>query len=80
MLDASISFDITPIPGIKNMIFGADGIFLVALTGPGRVCAAEPAAAQPCPRADALLAGLPRQPGAAVEGWEPSARMCALGP
>lgn len=37
MLDASVSFEITRIPGIKNMIFGADGIFLVALTGPGRV-------------------------------------------
>jgi uncharacterized protein (AIM24 family) len=23
--------------GIKNMIFGGDGIFLAALTGPGRV-------------------------------------------
>ena len=25
------------VPGIKNMIFGGDGIFLAALTGPGRV-------------------------------------------
>ncbi|MGA2346998.1 MAG: AIM24 family protein [Candidatus Sulfotelmatobacter sp.] len=24
-------------PGIKNMIFGGDGIFLAALTGPGRI-------------------------------------------
>src|SRR3974390_2244004 len=34
---SSVSFQITTIPGIKNMIFGADGIFLAALTGPGRV-------------------------------------------
>ncbi len=34
---ASVSFQITTIPGIKNMIFGGDGIFLAALTGPGRV-------------------------------------------
>jgi uncharacterized protein (TIGR00266 family) len=34
---ASVSFQITRVPGIKNMIFGGDGIFLAALTGPGRV-------------------------------------------
>ncbi|HEY0759086.1 MAG TPA: AIM24 family protein [Acidisarcina sp.] len=33
----SVSFQITRIPGIRNMIFGGDGIFLAALTGPGRV-------------------------------------------
>jgi len=33
----SVSFQIARIPGIKNMIFGADGIFLAARTGPGRV-------------------------------------------
>ncbi len=34
---SSVSFQITTIPGIKNMIFGGDGIFLAALTGPGRI-------------------------------------------
>lgn len=34
---ASVSFQIARIPGIKNMIFGGDGIFLASLTGPGRV-------------------------------------------
>ena len=34
---ASVNFQIARIPGIKNMIFGGDGIFLAALTGPGRV-------------------------------------------
>src|ERR1700710_1923111 len=33
----SVDFQIARIPGIKNMIFGGDGIFLAALTGPGRV-------------------------------------------
>jgi uncharacterized protein (TIGR00266 family) len=33
----SVSFQITTIPGIKNLIFGGDGIFLAALTGPGKV-------------------------------------------
>ncbi len=34
---ASVSFQITTVPGIKNLIFGGDGIFLVQLTGPGRI-------------------------------------------
>src|ERR1700693_866345 len=33
----SVSFQIARIPGISNMIFGGGGIFLAALTGPGRV-------------------------------------------
>lgn len=34
---SNVSFQITTVPGIKNMIFGGDGIFLASLTGPGRV-------------------------------------------
>ncbi len=34
---ASVSFQITTIPGIRNMIFGGDGIFLALMQGPGRV-------------------------------------------
>lgn len=34
---ASVSFQIARIPGIRNMIFGGDGIFMASLTGPGRV-------------------------------------------
>jgi uncharacterized protein (TIGR00266 family) len=37
MFDTSVSFDITRIKGIKNMLFGGDDIFLAALTGPGKV-------------------------------------------
>ena len=33
----SVSFQITMVPGIKNMIFGGDGLFLAVLQGPGRV-------------------------------------------
>jgi uncharacterized protein (AIM24 family) len=33
----SVSFQITTVPGIKNMIFGGDGLFLAVLTGPGQV-------------------------------------------
>jgi uncharacterized protein (TIGR00266 family) len=34
---SGVSFQITTVPGIKNVIFGGDGIFLAALTGPGRI-------------------------------------------
>ena len=34
---SGVNFQITRIPGIRNMLFGGDGIFLAALTGPGRV-------------------------------------------
>ena len=35
--ESNVSFQITRVPGIKNMIFGGDGLFLAALTGPGKV-------------------------------------------
>ncbi|HEU5351136.1 MAG TPA: TIGR00266 family protein [Terracidiphilus sp.] len=34
---ASVGFQITTVPGIKNMIFGGDGLFLAVLMGPGTV-------------------------------------------
>ena len=34
---ASVGFQITMVPGLKNMIFGGDGIFLGVLTGPGTI-------------------------------------------
>lgn len=34
---SSVAFQIQRVPGIRNMIFGGDGIFLAALSGPGRV-------------------------------------------
>ena len=37
MFEAGVSFGITRIGGIRNMLFGGDGIFLATLTGPGRV-------------------------------------------
>ncbi|BDI32744.1 hypothetical protein CCAX7_47950 [Capsulimonas corticalis] len=35
--DQSVQFGVTRIKGVRNMIFGGDGIFLATLTGPGRV-------------------------------------------
>ena len=37
MFEQSVSFTITTVPGIKNKLFGGDGIFLVRLSGPGQV-------------------------------------------
>jgi uncharacterized protein (AIM24 family) len=34
---SSVAFQIATVPGIKNMIFGGDGIFLAVLQGPGTV-------------------------------------------
>ena len=32
-----VQFNIVTVPGIQNMFFGGSGLFLAALTGPGRV-------------------------------------------
>jgi uncharacterized protein (TIGR00266 family) len=37
LFEGRVSFEITRVKGIRNMLFGADSIFLAALTGPGRV-------------------------------------------
>jgi uncharacterized protein (TIGR00266 family) len=37
LFEESVSFNLTTVPGIKNKIFGGDGLFLAALTGPGKV-------------------------------------------
>ena len=37
LFDAAMTFEIERIKGIKNMIFGNDGLFLAKLTGPGKV-------------------------------------------
>ena len=37
MFESAVNFEITRIKGIKNMLFGADTIFLAKLTGPGTV-------------------------------------------
>jgi uncharacterized protein (TIGR00266 family) len=34
---SSVAFQITMVPGLKNAIFGGDGLFLAVMTGPGTV-------------------------------------------
>jgi uncharacterized protein (TIGR00266 family) len=37
MYEESVGFNIAAVPGIQNAFFGGSGLFLAALTGPGRV-------------------------------------------
>jgi len=37
MFDAGVQFSVTTVPGIRNVLFGGDGLFLVQLTGPGKI-------------------------------------------
>lgn len=37
LFDATVSLNLTTIPGIKNKLFGGDGLFLTELVGPGKV-------------------------------------------
>ena len=36
-MDATCSMDIRTVPGVKNMVFGGEGIFHTVVTGPGRI-------------------------------------------
>jgi uncharacterized protein (TIGR00266 family) len=37
VVEHSVEYELTTVPGIKNKVFGGDGLFLVRLTGPGKV-------------------------------------------
>jgi uncharacterized protein (AIM24 family) len=37
VIEGSVEYELTTVPGIKNMVFGGDGLFLLRLTGPGKV-------------------------------------------
>ncbi len=36
-MDATCSIEIQKVPGVKNMLFGGEGVFNTVVTGPGRV-------------------------------------------
>ena len=36
-MEATCSMDIQTVPGVKNMVFGGEGIFNTVITGPGRI-------------------------------------------
>ena len=37
MFESSVTFDVRVLPGLKNKLFGKDGLFLAHLTGPGKI-------------------------------------------
>ena len=37
LFDASVPLELTTVPGIRNKLFGGDGLFLAQLRGPGKV-------------------------------------------
>ncbi|MBD3210161.1 TIGR00266 family protein [Candidatus Micrarchaeota archaeon] len=37
MFEPTVKYDIKKVPGIKNMFFGGEGVYLATLEGPGRV-------------------------------------------
>ncbi len=37
MYEPTINYDITRVKGVKNILFGGEGLFLATLTGPGKV-------------------------------------------
>lgn len=37
MFESSVAYDIQIVKGIKNILFGGEGLFFVSLTGPGRI-------------------------------------------
>ena len=37
MFEQSVSFDVETVKGMKNVLFGGEGLFLTVLTGPGKI-------------------------------------------
>ncbi|MFG1418339.1 AIM24 family protein [Xanthobacter sp. V0B-10] len=59
MFEESVSFEITTIAGVKNVLFGGDGLFLARLRGPGNVWLQT---LTPAKLAHALAPYMPAQP------------------
>ena len=74
MFQDNVNFDIVLLRGIKNMIFGGDGLFIARLTGPGRVWLQSmpvPALAHaiaPYLGGESVQASAPQIGGAAIAG------------
>jgi uncharacterized protein (TIGR00266 family) len=37
LVESSVEYELTTVPGLKNKLFGGDGLFLLRLSGPGKV-------------------------------------------
>ncbi|MCR4746089.1 MAG: TIGR00266 family protein [Lachnospiraceae bacterium] len=38
VMDSTVNYDVQMVKGLKNMVFGGEGLFDTILTGPGKVC------------------------------------------
>jgi uncharacterized protein (AIM24 family) len=36
LVESSVAYELTTVPGVENKLFGGDGLFLLRLTGPGK--------------------------------------------
>ena len=37
LVESTVSYELGTVPGIKTKLFGGDGLFLLKLTGPGKI-------------------------------------------
>jgi uncharacterized protein (TIGR00266 family) len=37
LIESTVGYELTTVPGLKNKVFGGDGLFLLRLSGPGKV-------------------------------------------
>jgi uncharacterized protein (AIM24 family) len=65
LFEESVDFNVTTMPGIRNALFGGDGLFLATLTGPGHVWLQSMSMSH---LAHALAAYMPRNEGSGIGG------------
>ena len=56
-MDATCSMEIKTVPGLKNMVFGGEGVFNTLITGPGTCMASDYANLRRCGRDIEIYAG-----------------------
>jgi len=65
MFEESVDFNVTTMPGIRNALFGGDGLFLATLTGPGHIWLQSMSMSH---LAHALATYMPRSEGSGIGG------------
>jgi uncharacterized protein (TIGR00266 family) len=65
LLEESVDFNVTTMPGIRNALFGGDGLFLATLTGPGHIWLQSMSMSH---LAHSLATYMPRSEGSGIGG------------
>src|ERR1700736_5284807 len=65
LFEDTVDFNVTTMPGIRNALFGGDGLFLATLTGPGKVWLQSMSLAH---LAHALATYMPSSEGSGIGG------------